>query len=267
MKVFVALLAALLLWTNPAGADVSVGRVLAKVYPSGTSIPENLLRIELRFTAPLHGTLDMRLVRLLNTGGQEIEGAFFDLPLWSADRSRVVVLLHPGRVKSGISANVTLGRALHAGSNVTLVVDDPQLERSVRKTWTVVAADTRSPEPDRWSFQAPARGGRSPLIVQLHDPVGSSAEELIAIRAPDGRRLRGTASLLNGETTWRFVPAQPWRPGRYAIVTHPDLEDPAGNRVCAPFEVAGASQADCAPGTVRPFRVEARFVSTAGELR
>jgi len=88
----------------------------------------------------------MRLVRLLDAERQEIEGAFLDLPLWSADGSRVAFLLHPGRVKSGVGANVTHGRALHAGSNVTLVVDDPQLVSSIRKTWTVVAADTRSPD-------------------------------------------------------------------------------------------------------------------------
>src|SRR5437879_1650774 len=123
MKVFVALLMSLPLWASPAGADVPVDRVLVTVYPSGSSIPENLLRIELRFSAPLAGTLAMRLVRLLDAERQEIEGAFLDLPLWSADGSRVAFLLHPGRVKSGVGANVTHGRALHAGSNVTLVVD------------------------------------------------------------------------------------------------------------------------------------------------
>jgi hypothetical protein len=262
-----AVMAVLLLGANLAAADAPVHRISGKVHPSGTSIPENLLRIELQFSAALHGSLDMRRVKLLEADGQEIDGAFLDLPLWNADGSRAVILLHPGRVKSGVGANVTFGRALHAGSIVTLVVDDPQLGRPIHKTWQVVAAQSRSPEPDRWSLRVPAAGGRSSLLVQLNDAVDSSAEGLIAVRAPNGNRLRGTASLLNGETAWRFVPAQPWLPGRYAIVTHPDLEDPAGNRVCARFEAREASQAECAQGTVHPFQVDRRFVSNPGELQ
>ena len=104
MKTPVALLAALPLWANPAAADVPVGRLLATAYPSGASIPENLLRVELRFASPWHSTLDMRRVRLLSDDGQEIESAFLDLPLASADGSGVAVLLHPGRVKSGVGA-------------------------------------------------------------------------------------------------------------------------------------------------------------------
>jgi len=41
-----------------------------------------------------------------------------------------------------------------------------------------------------------------------------------------GSRLRGSATLLDGQTKWRFVAAAPWQPGHYAIATHLDLEDP-----------------------------------------
>jgi pimeloyl-ACP methyl ester carboxylesterase len=68
---------------------------------------------------------------------------------------------------------------------------------------------------------------------------------LIAIRGPNGRRLAGTSSLEDGETVWRFVPTRPWQAGSYAVVTHQDLEDPAGNRPCAPFEVIDASRVRC----------------------
>jgi hypothetical protein len=79
-------------------------------------------------------------------------------------------------------------------------------------------------------------------VLRLDTPISSSAETLIAIRGPDGRRVAGTTHLEAGETVWRFVPARAWRAGSFAVVIHPDLEDAAGNRQCAPFEVIDASR-------------------------
>lgn len=228
-------------------------RPFGLVYPSGPSVPENLLRIELRFSAPLQAPLSIDHVKIIHGNGLEIERPFLDSPLPSPDGKRVTILLHPGRVKSGVRANLALGRALHAGSVVTLVVDDPALALPIRKTWEVTAFDAASPQPAQWAFEPPRRGSRDPLVVHLDAPISSSAEALIAIRGPDGRRVAGTTHLEDGETVWRFVPARPWRAGSHAIVTHPDLEDPAGNRPCAPFEMIGASRVRCGEGTVRPF--------------
>ncbi len=165
----------------------------------------------------------------------------------------MTILLHPGRVKSGVGANLAFGRALHAGSMVTLVVDHPALAKPGRKTWRVTAFDAESPQPTRWTFEPPRRGSRSPIVIHLDAPISSSAEALIAIRGPDGRRLAGTARLEDGETVWRFVPARPWRAGPHAVVTHQDLEDPAGNRPCAPFELIDASRVRCEEGTAKAF--------------
>lgn len=258
---------ALLLLTGPAMAAAHDRRPRATAFPSGGSIPENLLRIELRFSRPWRDGLEMRFVRMLDGKGREIGGAFLDLPLPSADGRSVSLLLHPGRVKSGTGPNLALGRALHAGDIVTLVVDDPRLARPLHKRWRVDAASTRAPAPARWHLQLPAAGGRAALQVHLDAPIASSAEALIALRAPDGRRVAGTGRLLDGETTWRFVPARPWPPGTYSLVLHPELEDPAGNRVCRPFETPAGRAPDCAAGASRPFRIPAPTASTEGVLR
>jgi hypothetical protein len=231
----------------------------ATVHPSGASVPENLLRIELRFEAPLQAPLALSQVRLLDADGIEIESAFLDLTLPSADGRRVTLLLHPARVKTGVGANVALGRALHAGFSVTLVVDGAaegsRPGERVRKTWQVTPFDAGSPDPDRWRFTPPAPGSRAPLALQLDRALNASAEAMIAVRGPDGERVPGRARLEAGETRWRFTPARPWRAGRHAIVTHPDLETPAGNRPCAPFEALHAQQGRCGGGTERPFEI------------
>jgi len=240
------------LLTTAAAAAFGAGPSVA-VYPSGPTVPENLLRIELRLSSSMKPLLEMEHVRLLDSDGMEIESPFLDVPLPGADSRRLTILLHPGRVKSGLGANLALGRALRSGSAVTLAIDHPALAQPVRKTWRVTPFDAASPQPAHWTFEPPRRGSRSPMLVRLDAPISACAEALIAIRAPDGQRLPGTARLEDGETSWRFVPSRPWRGGRHALVTHRDLEDPAGNRPCAPFEGFGASRASCEQGTARAF--------------
>ena len=228
------------------------------VHPSGTSVPENLLRIELRFPMPLRTPLDMAHVKLLDGEGRVIPDAFLDLALPSADGRRLSLLLHPGRVKSSVGANLVLGRALRAGSPVTLVIDDPAIGPVVRKRWHVRGSEGRGPVPSSWTLNKPAVGTRQPLIVRLHSPISASSEGLIAVKRPEGGRVSGQVLLSDGETTWQFKPTEPWTPGAHVLVTHPDLETPAGNRTCARFEQVLASRMDCDAGVEISFDIRLR---------
>ncbi len=225
------------------------------VYPSGPSVPENLLRIELRFTEPQQEPIAIDHVHLLDAEGVEIPSAFLDLSLPSADGRRLTLLLHPARVKTGVGANLAFGRALHAGSDVTLQVDGPTPAQGTRKTWHVMPFDADPPEPGRWTFVIPAKGSRAPLALHFDKALNASADRMIAVRAPDGGPVPGRGVLTTGESIWLFTPAHPWQVGRYAIVTHPDLETPAGNRLCAPFESAEHRQDSCGSGTEQRFDI------------
>jgi hypothetical protein len=224
------------------------------VTPTGDTVPENLLRIELRLARPLAHPLAMDHVRLLDGQGHLVEGAFLDLPLPGADGRTLTLLLHPGRVKTGVGANLALGRALHAGEDVTLVVDDPRLGAPLRKQWHVVPAQDEALLAGARLAAPPRAGSRGPVSVRWPASLSASGSTLIGIRGPDGERLAGVATLGDGETTWRFVPAAPWRAGTYAVVVHPRLEDVAGNRPCAPFEARGLDEVEC-PQAELPFDV------------
>lgn len=245
-------------WTALGLATLCVSAIgaspAARVQPSGDTVPENLLRIELRFAAPLQSPLDMRRV-ILESDGRRIEGAFLDEPLSSANARKVTLLLHPARVKTGVRANNEHGRVLKAGNVVTLRIEALAPRQTVSKSWRVVSPLTTPLAPRNWKLNPPRSGGRSPLLVEMDVPISSAADGLIAIRGPDGLRVKGTAALGDGERTWTFLPDKPWAAGRYALVTHPDLEDPAGNRVCAPFEASRVERQNCEHGTQMPFVV------------
>ncbi|MES2164064.1 MAG: hypothetical protein V4476_23150 [Pseudomonadota bacterium] len=231
--------AALALALAPAPA------LAASVTPSGPAVAENLLRIELRLDRPLAAPLDMAHVVLLDSAGAPIRDAFFDLPLPDQNGMKATLLLHPGRIKSGVGPNLAVGPALRSGQFVTLRIDDPQLGRPLEQHWWVTAPLRQRIDPQQWLVKTARRGGRQPLRVMLAAALDGAAAALIAVQGPDGRRVSGAATLTAGEREWRFTPTRQWRSGAYLLRIHPQLEDPQGNRLCSAFEQAGQSALPC----------------------
>lgn len=204
-----------------------------RVFPSGETLPENTLRLSIEFAAPPAEPVLERLA--LRSGGEVRHDAFLPQELWSPDGRTLTLLFHPGRVKSGLVAHDTLGRALQAGSSAALLLDGKVLGQ-----WQVVAPDLDLPRPQTWQLEAPKAGTRAPLIVRLDAPIDARARDYIAVRDAAGARVPGSARLDEGERVWRFVPTHSWSRARHVVVVHPALEDPAGNRVDRGFET-GAS--------------------------
>jgi hypothetical protein len=226
------------------------------ITPSGPAVPQNLLRIELHLSEPLAAPLDMRRVVLLDAAGAIIDGAFLDVPLADPDGRGVAILLHPGRIKTGVGPNVALGPALRPGETVTLRIDDPQLGPPLEQRWLVEPALRQAIDPWQWTVRPVRRGSRTPLAVAFPSALDGDAADLIGVQAPDGRRLAGKAALSTGEREWRFTPAAPWQPGRYVLRIHSRLEDPQGNRLCSAFEQASQSSQSCTDDGRLEFVVE-----------
>jgi hypothetical protein len=245
------LLAALIL------TGVASARAVASVeiHPAGDTVPENLLRIELRFERPQRLPFDMQRLKLLDDAGVALENALLDLTLASADGRRITVLMDPGRVKSGVGPNVDAGRALHAGRSVRLQVEADAIDATdvidvtggsiVVKEWRVTPAVSTRMRPGEWQLTMPRAGSCDALVVAFHDAISSSGEALLAVTDATGYRLGGTTSLEQGDAVWRFMPSRRWAAGAHRLVAHPELEDPSGNRRCSAFEELGQSSVRC----------------------
>ena len=96
---------------------VAPSTTVARVYPSGDAVPENLLRMYIEFSGPMGRPSGIPHLKLLGSTAGEIEGAFLplDYEFWDSDHTRFTAFLDPGRVKSGILPNKQMGRALDAG--------------------------------------------------------------------------------------------------------------------------------------------------------
>ena len=218
---------------------------VATISPSGGSVPENLLRIELSFDRPVDPPLDLRFVKLYDESGKLIADAFLDLALPGRDNRSVAIMMHPGRIKTDVGPNIAMGPALRAGAPVTLVINDPSLNHPLIKKWNVVEALRDRIRPSVWKINLPRAGTTEPLSINLPSAINRSSAQLIAVALRNGRRVDGDAKLLSDELLWRFKPRSGWKPGPYILRVHPTIEDPAGNRLCSAFEQIRQSNEAC----------------------
>ena len=99
---------------------------MTDVYPSGDLLPENVLRFYVHFSEPMTPHLASDFVTLRDASGVADRAAFmkFKQELWNADRTRLTVLIDPGRIKRSVATNLDLGPALLEGERYSLTVDE-----------------------------------------------------------------------------------------------------------------------------------------------
>jgi hypothetical protein len=219
------------------------------VQPSGPQVPANLLRISIRFSTQVEGPLLSRIT-LLRADGTKIQEPFLEQELWSPDGKVLTVIMHPGRIKSGLKARAQMGPILSEGDVVSLALDGHPIKR-----WSVGPADDAGPATSAWKLSAARAESLQPLVVTFDGPIDGRDVGYLAVADTAGHRVAGQAKLTLGEGAWTFTPTAPWRAGPYKLVVRGTLEDPAGNRLGSRFETSIYSQPVSVADVVVPFTV------------
>lgn len=220
---------------------------VSRIYPSANTLPENLLKFYIQFSAPMSRGRIYDHIRLLDADGRAIELPFLEIDeeLWDAEMTRLTLFIDPGRIKRGVLPLEEVGPSLETGKHYTLVISrewrdakgDP-LREDFEKRFSVDPPDREPPVPARWRIHTPPEGTREPLIVDFAEPMDHAlALRVIQIEDESGRRIVGKASLADEERRWMFAPEIDWRGGRYHIAVQTTIEDLAGNNIGKPFEV------------------------------
>jgi hypothetical protein len=244
-------------WVGATALAVALGSSQAEqltprvdlVQPSGSEVPANLLRISIRFAAQVEGALLPRLT-LLRADGSQVQEPFLEQELWSPSGKILTVMMHPGRVKTGLNAHDEKGPILSVGDDVALALDGVPIKR-----WRVGPSDEIGPMVSNWKVSAVRVESKQPLVVALDGPIDGQDADYLAIADVRDRRVAGRTKLTNGESTWTFTPSAPWRPGAYKLVVRGTLEDPAGNRLGSHFETSIYSPPGHPVDAVVPFAV------------
>ena len=251
--------------TGGAPIETAVGRpastavpstVVTRVYPSGDTVPENMLRMYVEFSAPMGRKSGVEYLTLLDHAGQEIPGAVLplDYEFWSPDHRRFTVFFDPGRVKKGILPNRQMGRPLEIGRTVTLVISrdwrdehGQPLKEEHRRRFTVGPADERPLDTASWRIESPAAGTRAGVVVRFAEPLDHGLlMRALGVRRND-QSVDGSIVVDEAETRWTFTPTEPWRAGGYQLLALDILEDLAGNQIGRAFEVDNFDTVDKSP--------------------
>lgn len=223
-----------------AACEEADSRSQIDIYPSAYELPSNLLRIYLYFPDPVRVSDILEYITLKDSEGRTLDRVFLSnrYDLWSPDRRRLTLLLDPGRVKTGLRAHDTLGRALVPGAKYSLVVDkawtrgaDCEQASDTVFEFLAIVPDYNPPEPNEWTITAPKAGTLDPLTIDLgspHDHV--SLAYRLRIRDAEGSVVSGSITLGPDERVWHFTPTKPWPNSVHHVVIDKRFEDLAGNR-------------------------------------
>lgn len=209
------------------------------VYPSGDVLPENLLRFYVHFSVPMTPHLASDFVALRHASGRADRAAFmrFKQELWNADRTRLTVLIDPGRIKRSVATNLDLGPALRNGERYALTVDEgwsaadgSSVLQSFSKRFRAGGALRERPNVGRWGLRPPRPGTREALVITFDRPFDRHLlDDALHVVVGDGQPVDGTPHPGDYETSWSFTPDEPWTTGDVRIVVDDTLEDVAGN--------------------------------------
>jgi hypothetical protein len=231
---------------NVPPANSSDAPRLLMVYPSLDTLPENLLKLYLRFSGPMQEGQSLKHVALVNHNGDTVHNVFLDLQpeLWNKERTVLTLWLDPGRIKRDLIPNRELGNPLKKGERYTLKISngwrDVQglpLQQPYNKPFIVTGRDGVSPGVEHWQLLLPAAQTRKAFEIKFDEPLDYFLlQESIRIVDKNNKTVAGTIQVSDKERKLQFIPGNDWMVGNYSVQVDPVLEDIAGNNLARPFD-------------------------------
>lgn len=219
---------------------------LSHIYPSRDTIPENLLKVYLKFSRPMQEGKSLQYLTLVQSNGDTSMGAFLDLQpeLWNENHDMLTVWLDPGRIKRGLHPNQMYGQPLVKGVRYTLHVSElwrdtegTPLENSYNKTFFVSDRDSVSPAPHEWLISKPKANTRDSIYVDFLSGMDFSLiQSALHIVDENEKMVKGTWTVSDDESAAWFKPANDWDEKTYELQIQTRMEDLAGNNLNRPFE-------------------------------
>lgn len=232
-------------FTIPGQKNVKSTEVLG-FYPSADTVPANLLKVYLEFSAPMSEGMAYEHIHLINENGDTIYQPFLLLQpeLWDETRQRLTLWLDPGRVKRDLGPNLLHGAPLEQGQNFRFCLskglkdqNGQSLKKDFQHLFYVSQADRASPDVREWKLEISTKRTRNGLSIIFPDPLDYALlQHTIVIFDNNRQAVPGQIKIEPNETSWVFTPDSPWNSGPYQIRIESKLEDLAGNNLNRLFD-------------------------------
>lgn len=217
---------------------------ITAIYPSGDTLPENLLRMYVRFSDPMKTVGNLENIRIVDRQGKEVKGSIFNnaYELWDESQKQLTLIFDPARVKTGLRVNETLGRALKPHQAYQLIIENLETVEHIKlatyvKNFYVTLTDDTRPNTTKWNIYTPEVGSSNPLTVTLREPADwMSLLHRIRIVNEKDEYITGSIKIRRQEKEWVFTPDKKWKSGNYFMHINARFADPCGNNLNGLFD-------------------------------
>ncbi|MEM8847626.1 MAG: hypothetical protein AAGD17_11040 [Bacteroidota bacterium] len=199
----------------------------------------------IHFSTPMKTVGNLEKVKLVDENGNELKNVFFNnaYELWNKEQTQLTLILDPARVKTGLEANNTFGRALRPNSKCILIIDGledvhhQRMRKPFQKEINVEHADYQIPNTEKWQFNIPESNSKETFVVRFPQMLDyNSLRQRLLLTDSKKKPIKGLVDIKKHETEWHFSPNEPWQCGGYILHVNSRLEDPAGNNLNGLFD-------------------------------
>lgn len=211
-----------------------------KVFPESDVLPENILCFHVLFDRPMFKDQDAHQRAKIFSEGVEVPMVWKHMSHWIQNGQLLVLMVHPGRVKQGISY---LGKAFEAGKEYTLLIEqeitDPQgrtLVSTFKKEFKVAKVDHQIPKIKKSRIAFPEAMSSAPIRLNFSEPMDFACMlEGLEVIDETGQLLEVKIEHIS-DHQYTVTPAAAWSAGTYQLVFDKVVSDLSGNRFNRKFE-------------------------------
>lgn len=219
-------------------------------YPTAETIPYNTLFFHVRFTAPMfQDRKAYEHVHIFNDENKEIWNAWRQKSFWLDDGKLLVVMVHPGRVKTGIRY---AGPLFDSTKQYKLVVsrnlkdaNGNMLKSDYERLYRIGGEDRESPVAVINKHVIPNADTRQPVKLEFSEGMDyASVFDGTKLYDNKGSQIACTIETDEKNQTFLLKPHENWRKGKYTLSLRGDVYDFAANRINRLFEITDIRQVE-----------------------
>lgn len=233
-------------YTTPAQPAAATPVSVSAIYPLTDVIPYNQLYFHIRFNKPMVQDPHVwRYVSVINDRGETILNAWRQRAYWLDSGRLLVLMIHPGRVKSGIHY---LGPLFDSGKTYLITmqgaraVDGSVLSAAYTRAYHIAAPDRHCPSVYIDTANLPHVGSIKSLTLHFSEQMDyASVWDGTRITDAHGHNLPCNIEPKPGGSDYILTPQAPWQHSNYTLILKNAVYDLAGNRLDRLFEVTDGS--------------------------